>query len=139
VWEGGYTGPPGLVKDISLGHVVSVPTYPTVGGREFTVQATNMVGEAAVGFLVDSRAGHAFFIMGDETGPGGHPWTNAAPTSGYGPGWIHPNQVATWESCRCLGIEIQFEESTSGADIEEEVPRDPKPHTWGAIKALLRD
>jgi hypothetical protein len=91
-----------------------VPIFPNSGTVEFTGLAVDMLpNKIAAGFLVDSRDGHAFFIMGEEeSAPLGHPWTNAAPASGYGPGWIHPNQVSPWSGCRCLGIEVEHQQGT---------------------------
>ena len=66
------------------------------------------------------------YVCADESGPGGHPWTNIAPGIGYPSGWQNPNVV--WPNCRSLGI---------GATITEE-PSPVESVTWGAIKTLFQ-
>jgi hypothetical protein len=137
VWEDGVSAPPGLVLDMVVGTGISIPIYPSVGSREFVVDAQDVTDEVTVGFWVDSREGHEFFILADEGGPGGFPWTKCGPQSGYPEGWDHPNIVDTWEGCECLAIEMNYEAAGGSQDIEDEDGRDAKPHTWAAIKNMF--
>jgi hypothetical protein len=128
IWEGGVTSPPGAVLAVLTGAVPeSVPVWPNWAENDFPITVGHVEGEIAAGFWVDSKEAHAFFILADESGIPGHPWTQFAPDSGYDTGWGHPNLVPDWAGCQTLGIAVQVE--TSAAPVELT--------TWGNVKALF--
>jgi len=127
IWEGGVSGPPGIVLYLDANMVLQqVPGWPTLGQNDFEV-AFDIEGEFSIGYWADFHGGPcAWFLGADESNPEeGHPWTNIAPGVGYPTGWQHPYVV--WGQMQAWGIGTYFTEGGTPAGSS----------TWGALKALF--
>lgn len=135
VWHGGVTSPPAGVICMASG----------IGGLEIGFWPECTINEIEPGFgggcedhccpNGDFTIGYwcnwtgpmcPFYVCADEVGGGTepHPWTCAAPGSGYPTGWIPANQV--FPGIVSLGIGAKVLGGPSPAESR----------TWGAIKAL---
>lgn len=124
IWDGGIETPPGEVLVVYPDQVpTSIPMWPGIGENVFEVWGPAPYSGITVGYWAEQATD--VYVAADEDGPGGHPWTNIAPGTGYPSGWQHPNTV--WWQCRSLGFGIHH---TFFSPVESS--------TWGEIKALYK-
>ncbi len=126
MWEGGISGPPGVVLGVLVGQALyNVPYWPTVGQNDLFF-GRDVHTDFTVGYWADFSASPCgWYLAADQDGFGGHPWTNIAPGTGYPTGWQRPDVV--WSACQSLGI---------GAVDGMISPVESA--TWGQLKQLLR-
>jgi hypothetical protein len=128
VWEGGVADEPGSVLAVAIGVDPGVPaTWPAISQHDIdTPDVIVAGGELTVGYWGDwPGAGVQWYCAADLNGPGGHPWTNLAPGSGYGTGWHDPSIV--WGPTQSMGLGFYYSaEPTPAASV-----------TWGAIKSFF--
>jgi len=127
VWEGGVGSPPEAVLAVMVGFDPGAPAFwPEVSQHNADIPDLFVTGEITVGYWgnwPDEEAG--WYCASDTDSFGGHPWTCAAPGSGYGPGWIHASEV--WAETSALGLGYVY---TS--------PTRVKGTTWESIKELSK-
>ena len=127
IWEGGVSGPPEAVLAVMVGFDPGAPAFwPEISQHNADIPDFFATGEITVGYWgnwPDEAAG--WYCAADTDGFGGHPWTCAAPGSGYGPGWIHANEV--WESTSTLGLGYVYAS-----------PARAMGTTWESIKDLSK-
>jgi hypothetical protein len=142
VWEGGMSGPPGLVLYHGSGRTLaSVPMWPLVAENRLRLASPLPDGDFAVGYWADF-AGEActWYVAADRTGEPGHPWVNVAPGIGFPTGWHHP-EVLWPPPVRSLGIGVvvvPFGTGVAERDPEGDLRGEPVISTWGQIKELNR-
>ena len=134
VWEGGFCteppgpyNPPGAVLCVVPGVVpTNIPLWPEVGENQVEFGCCSVGSDFAVGYWADfSQDICEWFIMGDDNGFGGCPWTCIAPGIGYPTGW--QSIALIFPGCLSLGIEATILEEPSPAESQ----------TWGSLKALF--
>ena len=127
IWEGGVTSPPDAVLMVMTGFNPGTPaTWPSVSQHDADIPDCAFSGDAlTVGYWGNwPGQGVGWYVAGDHNGPGGHPWTNLAPGSGYGTGWADPSIV--WGGVMSLGLGLYYGEPTPARSA-----------TWGVVKALF--
>jgi hypothetical protein len=138
VWEGGVSGPPGLVLHHASGRTLdNVPMWPMVAENHLHLGLRQPQGDFAVGYWADfSQSACTWYVAADRTGDAGNPWVDIAPGLGYPTGWQSPELL--WPPpVRSLGIGMTVILVDTGV-------AEPDPEgtvllsTWRKIKALYR-
>jgi hypothetical protein len=127
VWEDGIAGPPGAVIGMNLGYVLPYAPVVWAGAGTYDPYEIEMgcipvTADFTVGYCGEFENNYGYFILSDQNGFMGYPWTYVP-----GGGWDDPNVISSWVPCISLGFGVWLD---AGPSPVESV-------TWGSIKALF--